>query len=56
MADSGEMLQLSEDTISQEVRNLTIAGTDSTAIALALTYLVYAVLRHPEVQAKLQAD
>jgi len=33
MADSGEKLQLSEDTISQEACNLAIAGTDSTAIA-----------------------
>ena len=54
MADSGEKLQLSEKTISQEGYNLAIAGTDTTAIAL--TYLVWAVLRHIEVQAELQAD
>jgi hypothetical protein len=38
-------LQLSEDTISQEVCNLP-----------TLTYLVWAVPRHPEVQTKLQAE
>jgi cytochrome P450 len=54
MADSGEKLQFSEDTISQEACNLAIPSTDTTAIAL--TYLAWAMLRHPEVQAKLQAD
>ncbi len=54
MADPGEKLQHSEDSISQEACNLAVAGTGTTAIAL--TYLVWAVLRHPEVQAKLQAD
>jgi len=54
MADSGEKLRLSEDTILQEACNLTIAGTDTTVVAL--TYLVQAVLRHPKVQAKLQVD
>jgi cytochrome P450 len=38
MADSGKKLQLSEDTILQEACNLTIAGTDTTVVAL--TYLV----------------
>lgn len=38
MADPGEKLQHSEDSISQEACNLAVAGTGATAIAL--TYLV----------------
>ena len=52
--DYGEKPQLSEDTTSQKVCNLTITWTHTATIAL--TYLTEAVLRHPEVQAKLQVD
>ena len=54
MADAGDKLQLTEKQISNEARNLTIAGTDTAAIAL--TYLVWAVLNHPHVKQKLQAE
>lgn len=54
MADAGEKLQLTEKQISNEARNLTIARTDTTAIAL--TYLVWAVLNHPHVKQKLQTE
>ena len=54
MANPDEKLQLSEESIAQEASNLTIAGTDTTAIAL--TYLVWVVLRNPEMKHKLQAE
>lgn len=53
-ASSGEKLQLPESAISQEASNITIAGTDTTAIVL--TYLVWAVLKRPAVRQKLQAE
>jgi cytochrome P450 len=54
MAAAGEVLQLSETNISREASNLTIADTDTTGIAL--TYLVWAILNHPHVKQKLQAE
>jgi cytochrome P450 len=54
MATSGEKVQLPEFAISQEASNMAIAGTDATAIAL--TYLVWAVLNRPHVKQKLQAE
>ena len=37
--------------VGQEAINITVAGSDTTATTL--TYLVYEVLRHPEIKAKL---
>jgi cytochrome P450 len=54
MAASGEKLHLPESAISQEASNITIAGTDTAAIAL--TYLVWAVLKRLAVRQKLHAE
>jgi hypothetical protein len=54
MADAGDKLQLTEKQISSEARNLTVARTDTAAIAL--TYLVWAVLNYLHVKQKLQAE
>lgn len=45
---------LSDETIAKEAVNLTIAGSDTTGVTL--TYLVWAVLRHPDLQARLEAE
>ena len=42
---------LSDTLLSDEASNIIIAGSDTTA--MALTYLVYEVLRHPEIKQKL---
>jgi cytochrome P450 len=42
---------IDDATIAREAQNLIIAGTDTTSVTL--TYLVWAVLRHPAVKEKL---
>ncbi len=54
IASSEKTQQLSDTIIAQEACNLTIAGTDTTAIVL--TYLVWTVLRRPDIKHKLIAE
>ncbi|KAH7324029.1 cytochrome P450 [Rhexocercosporidium sp. MPI-PUGE-AT-0058] len=50
LAQNEKWVGLSDETIAMEVKAFIIAGTDTTAIT---SYLVWAVLRHPKVQARL---
>lgn len=52
--DAGDKAELTEDYIQSEASNLIFAGADTTAGTL--TYLVWAVLRRPELQARLEAE
>ncbi|KAK0111924.1 hypothetical protein ONS96_001191 [Cadophora gregata f. sp. sojae] len=45
---------LSDADIQREAGNLIVAGSDTTAVTL--TYLVWAVLKHPEIKQKLLAE
>ncbi|KAF9870180.1 cytochrome p450 monooxygenase [Colletotrichum karsti] len=51
-AEKGETL--TEWDIKNEAGNFTVAGTDTTAVTLS--YLVYAVLSHPRIQAEIEAE
>lgn len=51
LAQNEEGVGLSDDTIVKEAKAFIIAGTDTTAITSS--YLVWAVLNHPEVKARL---
>jgi len=51
LAQNEEGVGLSGETIVMEAKALIIAGTDTTAITSS--YLIWAVLRHPEVKARL---
>ena len=51
LAQNEEGVGLSDETIVMEAKAFIIAGTDTTAITSS--YLVWAVLRHPEVKARL---
>ncbi|KAL2877153.1 hypothetical protein SGCOL_007546 [Colletotrichum sp. CLE4] len=53
-SDAGEKFQLSEKYIQIEASNLIFAGADTTASTL--TYLVWAVLKKPDLQARLEAE
>jgi cytochrome P450 len=50
MPDDGEQI-FSDSLMAREASNIIIAGVDTTA--MTLTYLVYEVIRHPEVREKL---
>ncbi|KAH7087003.1 cytochrome P450 [Paraphoma chrysanthemicola] len=52
--DSTEKVTLGDKDIKDEAGNLIIAGTDTTAITL--TYLVWAVLKQPQLQARLEEE
>ncbi|KAI3527869.1 cytochrome P450 [Colletotrichum abscissum] len=52
--DSGDKAELTENYIQIEASNLIFAGADTTASTL--TYLVWAVLKRPELQARLEAE
>ncbi|RDL40157.1 uncharacterized protein BP5553_00136 [Venustampulla echinocandica] len=54
LAENEESLGLSDEVIVREAKAFIIAGTDTTAVTA--TYLVWAVLNHPEVKAKLQRE
>lgn len=45
---------LKDEDVNQEAGNLIIAGSDTTAVTL--TYLVWAVLKQPELQAQLEGE
>jgi hypothetical protein len=50
-AEAGTSL-LSDAEIEREASNLIVAGSDTTAVTL--TYLIWAVLKHPSIKQKLQ--
>ncbi|KAJ5691987.1 hypothetical protein N7462_001410 [Penicillium macrosclerotiorum] len=49
-----EKSRLTHEDIRQEAQGYIVAGSDTTAVTL--TYLVYAVTRHPQIQEKLVAE
>lgn len=53
-ADSQEKTGLTDSSIRVEAGNLIVAGSDTTAITL--TYLVWAVLKNPDLQAELEEE
>lgn len=53
-ADSGEKADLNENTVRLEASNLILAGSDTTATTL--TYLIWAVLKQPQLQKALEAE
>lgn len=52
--ESSEKSDLTEDKVQDEAGNLIIAGSDTTSITL--TYLVWAVLKRPDLQARLEEE
>ena len=53
-ADGQEKTGLTESMVQSEAGNLIIAGSDTTAVTL--TYLVWAVLKHPQLQTQLEEE
>ncbi|KAF3761067.1 cytochrome P450 [Cryphonectria parasitica EP155] len=53
-ADSAEQSQLTDDTVRHEAANLILAGADTTA--LTLTYLLWSVLKRPDLRAALEEE
>lgn len=53
-ADGQEKTTLTASSVQAEAGNLIIAGSDTTAVTL--TYLVWAVLKHPQLQAQLEEE
>jgi len=51
-ADDQENETLSDNSVRLEAANLIVAGSDTTAVTL--TYLVWAVLKQPELQRQLE--
>lgn len=55
MASSdGDTVTLTEKQIREEAANFIIAGSDTTSVTL--TYVIWAVLKHPEIQDQLQEE
>ena len=54
MAESGTKAELTDDAIRSEVANMIIAGTDTTAVAL--TYIIWAVVKRPELRKRLEEE
>jgi cytochrome P450 len=52
--DSEEKASLTEQDIREEAGNLIVAGSDTTAVTL--TYLIWAVLKQPELQMLLEDE
>lgn len=52
--DSQEKVALTDKDVREEAGNLIVAGSDTTAITL--TYLVWAVLKQPNLQARLEEE
>jgi len=52
--DNGEKVSLTEKDVREEAGNLIVAGSDTTAVTL--TYLVWAVLKQPDLQALLEDE
>ena len=53
-SDSEEKMSITDDDIRPEAGNLIVAGSDTTAVTL--TYLVWAVLKHPDLQTQLEEE
>ncbi|KAF5689356.1 cytochrome P450 monooxygenase [Fusarium globosum] len=53
-SDSQEKTSLSTSSVQQEASNLIVAGSDTTAVTL--TYLIWAVLKQPQLQAELERE
>jgi cytochrome P450 len=53
-ADGQEKTSLSTSSVQAEASNLIIAGSDTTAVTL--TYLIWAVLKHPQLQTDLEKE
>lgn len=54
-ASEGEQkISLTDKDVKEEAGNLTVAGSDTTAVTL--TYLVWAVLKQPELQSQLEYE
>ncbi|KAH7075574.1 cytochrome P450 [Paraphoma chrysanthemicola] len=54
LAASEEKVSLTDKDVREEAGNLIVAGSDTTAVTL--TYLVWAVLKQPELQAMLEEE
>jgi cytochrome P450 len=52
--DGGEKVTLTDKDIREEAGNLIVAGSDTTAVTL--TYLIWAVLKQPDLQARLEDE
>lgn len=53
-SDSQEKTSLSTSSVQAEASNLIVAGSDTTAVTL--TYLIWAVLKQPQLQAELERE
>jgi len=53
-SENSEKSLLTGDDIREEAKNFIVAGSDTTAATL--TYLVWAVLKNPEIQRKLEEE
>lgn len=54
MADSQDKATLTESDVCDEASNLILAGSDTTAVTL--TYLIWAVLKRPELRQELEDE
>jgi cytochrome P450 len=54
LEDGDEYSRLSDEIIVREAKAFIVAGTDTTAITA--TYLIWQVLKHPEVKTRLQRE
>ena len=52
--ENNEKVSLTDKDIREEAGNLIVAGSDTTAVTL--TYLVWAVLKQPDLQARLEDE
>lgn len=46
--------EMDVDLAAREAQNILIAGTDTTVVSL--TYLIWVILKHPDINVKLQAE
>jgi cytochrome P450 len=53
-SDSEDKVSMTEKDVREEAGNLIVAGSDTTAVTL--TYLVWAVLKQPDLQARLEKE
>ncbi|KAF9773343.1 hypothetical protein IL306_008876 [Fusarium sp. DS 682] len=53
-SDSQEKTNLSTASVQAEASNLIVAGSDTTAVTL--TYLIWAVIKHPQLQVELEHE
>ena len=54
MADNRDKATITENDVRDEAGNLIVAGSDTTAVTL--TYLVWAVLKRPELRRELEEE